>query len=503
MSAPIRRSARFARQQPQGTAAGLGEELTPTAETPKAARLAQPEHRTARPLRHAALRALQTARGNEAVQRRLGPLAVLQRQELTPPAAAPAADLAGFMSRTYELENHHPSTGRGLFNAAYNPTTGDLTITVKVCFDFRSGNPADPTFVTRVGGPAAAAAFTPDQFTWTPEESAEWETNALSDMESVWSNRHTFHSTRAGFETLPTVRVSVDVVPIPIARRDEAHYVVQVHKWPQEPGLTDSIDRPAAGANQSTGRLHESGTNGITTPDENHFVRDTGTRARYGDADTANPGQVFFRVGESQLREPDLGRVRGLGNVLGRDDMPPFAVTVTGRASADGQIGPNQLLSEDRAREVSNILVQEGAKVQPTVIGLGETGAAPTADFRRAEIQIGEFQSDQRTVVHEFGHMLGLADEYPAADGAASRTVGQEVAHSDLAETLIPGQQPILAHHSENVMSNGEVVRPHHYVTFLEALGTMTSSAGEWDVGPAAVGPGDFPVAAPDEPVVA
>ena len=44
---------------------------------------------------------------------------------------------------------------------------------------------------------------------------------------------------------------------------------------------------------------------------------------------------------------------------------------------------------------------------------------------------------------------------------------------------LIPGQQPILAHHNEDIMSSGEVVQPHHYVTFLEVLGVMTGSPGE------------------------
>jgi|GEM_PF-2788415 len=510
MSNRARRAKRSSQPGSQRAAVpSQSEQLAPGGpELAQAPQLDAPDHATARPLRHSALQAMQSTYGNDAVQRHLGlsSLAALQRQAApaAAPAVAPAADLAAFMAQIYELENHHPSTGIGLFDAAYDPSVGDLTITVKVCFDFQAGNPADPDFVTTVGA-AAAAAFTPDQFTWTDDEMAAWQENALGDMESVWSNRHSFHSTRAGFESLPTVRVGVDVVPVPVARRDEAHYVVQVHKWPQEPGRTEFINDPAAGANQSTGEFHESGDNGITNPDESHFVRDTGTRARYGDADTANPGQVFFEVGGSDLRPPHLEAVRNLGATLGRDDMPPFDLTITGRASADGQTEPNRALSEDRARAVSNELVSAGAKRQPTVVAAGEDGAAPTPDFRRAEIVIGEFQSDQRTVVHEFGHMIGLDDEYPAADGAASRTVGQEVGHSDLAETLIPGQQPILAHHSENVMSNGETVRPHHYVTFLEALGQMSTSEGEWDVGPAVpapVGPGDFPTPDPDAPVV-
>ncbi|NJL85811.1 MAG: hypothetical protein HC886_07285 [Leptolyngbyaceae cyanobacterium SM1_1_3] len=161
-------------------------------------------------------------------------------------------------------------------------------------------------------------------------------------------------------------------------------------------------------------------------------------------------------------------------------------------------------LSEDRARTVSNEIVSAGAKTQPTVTAQGEAGADATPQWRRVDITIGNFESDQTTVLHEFGHMFGLGDEYPTPDGG-SRDVGTRVAHSALAETLIPGQQPIVAHHDESIMSNGEVIRPHHYVTFLEALGTMTHTTGQWDVGPGAgpTGPGDFPMRGADEPVPA
>ena len=48
-------------------------------------------------------------------------------------------------------------------------------------------------------------------------------------------------------------------------------------------------------------------------------------------------------------------------------------------------------------------------------------------------------------------------------------------------------------------MSNGEVVQPYHYVTFLEVLGRHDGHRrDEWDIRPAVRGPGDFPVPAPD-----
>lgn len=77
--------------------------------------------------------------------------------------------------------------------------------------------------------------------------------------------------------------------------------------------------------------------------------------------------------------------------------------------------------------------------------------------------------------------MIGLGDEYTSRSGGIP--VGTEARHSDLAERLIPGQQPVMAMQSGSVMSVGEVVQPWHYVTFLEALESITGIEGEWDVG--------------------
>jgi hypothetical protein len=179
---------------------------------------------------------------------------------------------------------------------------------------------------------------------------------------------------------------------------------------------------------------------------------------------------------------------------------------VTGHASAEGEEEKNLRLSEARARNVSNEIVKGGATTTPTSTGKGEEGATEDPAWRKVEIQVKDFTSKQTTVKHEFGHILGLGDEYPTADAtpATRRPVGTPVAHSALAQRLIPGQQPILAHHDESIMSNGEEVRPYHYVTFLEALGNMTGTTGTWGIrpgpGPGGRGPGDFPVPGPDDP---
>ena len=60
--------------------------------------------------------------------------------------------------------------GAGCFDAEYGRRTACWRSRSGSAFNFVNGNPADPTWVASVGGPAAAATFTPDQFAWTPAE---------------------------------------------------------------------------------------------------------------------------------------------------------------------------------------------------------------------------------------------------------------------------------------------------------------------------------------------
>jgi outer membrane protein OmpA-like peptidoglycan-associated protein len=469
---------------------------------------------------------LQRTAGNVATTRAIthgaGPAALLQRNPLsgaaewlgdrlgdafdTRPGEAcldAKEDLEAFMSKDYTKEDFHPSTGRGLFDAHYSPRSGSLTITVGITFTFLNGSQADPTWVASVGGPAKAATYAAGQFTWTDDEKADWKANAISLVQNHWGQRHTFFTQQPCWDALPPVNVSIKIEERPETGAGKSHFATSVTKWPTEPGKEESVTPPGAAADQSTARFHESASDGIESPDRSHFTTGTGARARYGQVDTDNPGVIRFAQGRAEVSATDKTALAKLGATLGAADIPPFPVTVTGRASSEGKADRNQALSEERARNVSNEIVAAGAKKQPTVVGAGAAGASATPEWRRADITIGAYVEDQTTILHEFGHMFGLGDEYPTPDGG-SRDVGTKVAHSALAERLIPGQQPIVATDDESIMSNGELIRPHHYVTFLEVLGVMTGTEGKWDVrpGPAAgTGPGDFPVPPPGGPV--
>lgn len=86
------------------------------------------------------------------------------------PAPAPDPALAAFLGKDFKKENFHPSTGAGLFDAHYAPSSGALTITVKINFDFQPGDPTNA--VWRAAHPDATVK--PEQFQWQGDEAEQW-----------------------------------------------------------------------------------------------------------------------------------------------------------------------------------------------------------------------------------------------------------------------------------------------------------------------------------------
>ena len=404
-------------------------------------------------------------------------------------------ELEAFMSQEYEVSHFHPETGRGNIDGHYDPSAGVLQVRVGVFFNFLDGNPSvNPDWIAWQNR-NPTLAFPSAAFQWTPEEEEAYARNAIAEVVSAWEGQYTFSTTRPHWQALPDVNVQIVIEQVDQAA---AHYAIDVIKWPLDVGIGAHIDRPGHTHGHSHGstdpdhvgaEFNESAGDGdISNPDESHYVRDHTSRSAYGDADAANPEVVFFDSASTTVPSMYHSALRQLGEVLGRAEMPPFPLELVGHASKDGDAEENQRLSEERADAVLASIVAGGPKVTPTASGVGEQDAGWEAEWRRVDIKLCDFVSEQTTVVHEFGHIFGLADEYPAMDNpTGTRQVGDEVAHSEIAQNLVEGQEPVVAHHSESVMSNGEQIKPFHYVTFLEMLGVMTETTGEWKIGP---GPG-------------
>lgn len=93
-------------------------------------------------------------------------------------------------------------------------------------------------------------------------------------------------------------------------------------------------------------------------------------------------------------------------------------------------------------------------------------------------------------IAHEFGHMIGLPDEYenPTFNPKGTAAQNAKVIHKNgtlkLAEMARVACAPF-GEYTESIMSRGTVVRRHHFITVWEALVAMTKgymAPDEWEI---------------------
>jgi len=251
------------------------------------------------------------------------------------------------------------------------------------------------------------------------------------------------------------------------------------------------------------------------TPDDN-----TDFGARGGGRDAA--GQSLLELGSGQtvahshlLRQRvffDRGSVTlnpaaqaELQNIIYSFQTPTGGagtrIDITGHADTVGAGTPagearNQRISEQRARAVAdylkatrvggNNLANAAARVSTTT-GTGSTGESNGAASRRVDLVFAG-GAGQNQAAHEFGHMLGLQDEYASDPTRAQGKIfgtGAPVGtvHPQDARSTAAGLGNSVYENNDNLMSLGSTIRSPQYVTFMEALRAVTGSS-EWRLKP-------------------
>lgn len=410
-----------------------------------------------------------------------------------------------------------PSTGLGGFNARYDPTGMTLSITVNIGMTFTDGMRLDGARVVAndpsLNRAAARLNRLPRErrleavrdWQWTGQQ-AGWMDTYRSAVQSAWSSSGTgivFQSTKPNWHSqLANVNVVVNT-------SDAA------------------ATAPGGAAAPAHTPTHTQATI-FRTPDN-----DTSFGAEVGAGDAASGTDQTLRLGSGQAVTQQ--RLLRMGVLFGNNSsrltdaakarlrrfiisFQPAAggagstMTITGRASATGGGAPegdrrNRERSQERADAVANFLrteVVEGKTLAnattriTTVEGVGSDRAGEEAIWRRVEVML---QGDQGQLVaaHEFGHMIGLGDEYastPQRDAAGNIVtdaegnarsrgmitgtggdVGDPTQHNTLSQNM--GLGGSVAENNDNIMSLGNTIRPQHYSTFMEALRTVTSLS-EW-----------------------
>lgn len=103
-----------------------------------------------------------------------------------------------------------PATGIGKFDASYDPAAKKLLITVKVCYEF-TRDPAKK-----------------EELDWEdrPLDKTEFKRDSKKSIESFWKNRYRIECTKDGWQEY-YADVEVDLVEVP---RDSAYYIIKVAK---------------------------------------------------------------------------------------------------------------------------------------------------------------------------------------------------------------------------------------------------------------------------------
>ena len=423
----------------------------------------------------AALLALQRSAGNAAVARALARSADPARTAFFARGLMPSAAGLDFQS----------ATGGGGFNVVYDPRVQQLSVHLRVGFDFRNslrmaGGRAvavttdfdtDAANVNaNLATPVDRAAEVTTNWQWSAAEKQQWSTDFATMVRDVWGAKHYFVA-----DSWADVFAGVDVtVDTHMGHLPDDHCQATVFKVP--PGSV-SGPGPVTGYKQG-----DPFYNPMTLTSANLGV--TYDHVNY---------PIQFPVGSADLTQAVAASPEGHGDagdvLVGKlvVDLQPGTpgggaeITVTGHASTSGGAEGNKDLSLRRAEAVANHLEASGPGIDPARIAVnaeGEAGAGSDVSWQRVDIKIGGGEG-QKKAAHEVGHVFGLGDEYTSPVGGtapdpSSPAIGTPTDHAGL-PPMGGGVPPAVYENNDNIMSVGNVVRPQHYITFLEALNTITA----------------------------
>jgi outer membrane protein OmpA-like peptidoglycan-associated protein len=403
--------------------------------------------------------------------------------------------------------------GMGGFNARFEPSSRTLVVTVNIGFTLLDGlnvdtatglvtpnvGAFDPSDSSEAGTiaeltaaatnlndptlgltPAEKVAIVQSQWQWASGESDTWLPQYQQTVQDAWSDRHFFQCEDFP-QLLANVRVNVNAH---LGAQEHDHCAARIVKTPPQ---------GAIGAYVSPGQANNPNDQGLVMSSASINPR----------TDNLLQWQIFF-----QHDSDDVATATGSNGSAGPTFLQQFKtsfdaasatggppIRLVGHASSDGDADYNQRLAGRRAANVEAGLRGLGIVGDINRItdsSEGETGATTDAAWRRVDIIIGNGEA-QTVGAHEFGHIIGLDDEYATQPGGlisgTGNAPGTPVAHNDVNNNSLGDVQidGAVAENNDNIMSLGTVVRPQHYSTFHNALQIVTGK--HWRYG----GEGDAP----------
>jgi len=346
-------------------------------------------------------------------------------------------------SGPYNLLNHTVNLN-GKFDMSYDPAGQLAQVTVKVKYDF-----ADDVANTK--------ASDTDLIKKERQERQDKYRQTYHDMiVAGWSKRYQFqniHEPKSVWGKLNPVTVQVNVQEV----KADQHFLIQV-KAANQAGQSVGGGVANMGPNLAP-QLAFNGPNG-TGPSELKRV------------EKLVPA-VQFENNSADLPADAQGKLTLLAEYLRRMNNPKFKFEIVGHATATGQDAHNQELSAKRATAVSQFLKSNGVNNHTIeTSGVGAAGAGAGPEWRKVAITSSlpaGWQNTQDVTLHEFGHMMGLGDEYVGT----GRAMGAPATHYDLVKKAFGKDYADTTAKVDgdraSLMEGGDDIRMYHYVTFWDA----------------------------------
>jgi outer membrane protein OmpA-like peptidoglycan-associated protein len=326
------------------------------------------------------------------------------------------------------------------------------------------------------------------RFFWTDAQKTQFAEDYRNRVAARWSFAHTFRSSKPcwPFVAMPYV------APRVVDDASDAHFEVTVHKSASGIDYKSAFDaeNPGTAGWRGSGDLYSSDVQ--EEPDFNSVDVARSERQRLERAIAAAAASpILFEKDRADIRPADLATLHALAEAMKAKNPsdPAIPISIRGFASSEGSLTRNEQLADDRATAVANELLSAGVPQPLVVSGGGPIGAPDDAANRKVEITPSttfenSYASNRYSVAeHEFGHTLGLPDEY------VNRTTGKlgakQTAFTNLAAAAGVAAPDQWGDTTASQMSAGVDVLPRHYLTLWEALGQMTSPdilRNEWSI---------------------